>query len=540
MKKTLARKTAFFRLSVLGVGLILPSLVAAAIAADDEGFAPIFDGKTLDGWDGNPAFWRVEQGTIIGETTAENPTKGNTFIIWRGGRPSDFELKVEYRMRNHNSGVQVRSFEKPEEWGKWVVGGYQSDIAENERYHGILYGERFRGILCMRGDKALIGDDHKPKVVGKIGDSKELAKHIKSDGWNEYHIVCKDNVIKHSINGQQMIELTDNDTEMRRSEGLIALQLHAGPPMQVQFRNIRLKEIPAADQTMKQSSATKKVVFIAGPKSHGYNGHEHYAGCMLLAKCLEENVPEVEATVVKDGWPKDPAVLENAQTIVIFCDGGGRHVMIPHMDQLGKLMDRGVSLVCLHYGVEAPKGKPGDALLAWTGGYFETHWSVNPYWTAKFTEFPDHPVSRGVTPFEIDDEWYYHMRFPEGMKGVTPILTAIPPDKTRERPDGAHSGNPVVRSRKGMPEHLLWVTQRADGGRGMGFTGGHWHYNWANDSFRTAVLNGIVWATGLEVPADGVPSKTPTVKELKVNQDYPEPANYDWQKIGRQIDEWNK
>jgi hypothetical protein len=190
--------------------------------------------------------------------------------------------------------------------------------------------------------------------------------------------------------------------------------------------------------------------------------------------------------------------------------------------------------------VEVPKGEPGNCFLDWIGGYFETHWSVNPHWNAKFESFPDHPITRGVKPFEMDDEWYYHMRFRENMEGVTPVLTAVPPDSTRERPDGAHSNNPTVRARKGMPEHLAWAAERPDGGRGFGFTGGHWHWNWANDSFRTAVLNALVWIVGLEVPPGGVPSKTPTFEELEENQDYPRPDNFDRKRWQDLLDTWKR
>lgn len=230
---------------MLLVALLLLALPAAAplMAADEEGFRPIFDGKTLEGWDGNPKFWRVQDDAIVGETTKENPTRGNTFVIWRGGTPGDFELKLEYRLRNHNSGIQFRSFEDEKKYGKWVVGGYQADIAENTRFDGILYGEKFRGILCQRGDKTVIGEDHKPKVVGKLGDRDELLKAVKRGDWNEYHIIAKGNHMSHSINGATMADVTDDDVQMRRKDGIIAFQLHAGPPMKVEFRNIRLKEI---------------------------------------------------------------------------------------------------------------------------------------------------------------------------------------------------------------------------------------------------------------------------------------------------------
>jgi len=244
----------------------------------------------------------------------------------------------------------------------------------------------------------------------------------------------------------------------------------------------------------------KKIVFIAGRKSHGYGAHEHNAGCILLARRMSE-LPNVETQVFKSGeWPK-PEVLEGADSIVIFCDGGGGHVAMKHLDELEKLMKKGKGLACLHYGVEIPKGKPGDCLKEWTGGYFETHWSVNPHWVAEFTE-------------------YYHMRFKDNMEGVTPIMSAIPPKETLNRKDGAHSGNPHVRKTAGQPQHLLWIVERPDGGRGMGFTGGHYHWSWGDDNFRTAVLNGIAWITKIDIPKGGIPSETPTLTELKEDQDY--------------------
>ncbi len=521
--KTLARLMFVLMFAIL----MLSGMTASA---DDEGFRSIFDGKTLDGWDGDPKFWSVEDGAMTGETTPDNPTPGNTFIVWRGGTPADFELKVEYRLRNHNSGIQVRSFEKPDEWGRWVIGGYQADIAEAKQFDGILYGERFRGILCMRGDKTVIGEDHKPKIVGKLGDPTELLSHVKPNDWNEYHIIAKGNRLIHSVNGHQMVECTDDDVEMRRADGLLAFQLHAGPPMKVQFRNIRLKEQPAK----------KKIVLVAGPKSHGYGGHEHNAGCLLLAKCLNENMPNVEAVVYQSGWPKEAGALDGAAAIVVFSDGGGGHPMRAHMDEVAPLMAKGVGLVCLHYAVEIPKGPDGDRLKDWTGGYFETDWSVNPHWRGDFKALPDHPITRGVKPFFMDDEWYYHMRFVDNMEGVTPILTDVPPESTRERPDSAHGGNPHVRARKGEPEHVAWARVRPDGGRGFGFTGCHWHWSWACDSFRTVVLNGIVWTAGLEVPEGGVPSKRPTIAELEANQDYPQPGNFDPKPIKELIRQWNQ
>ncbi len=238
----------FLRITLLGfvVAVVLPSCVLSA-SAEENGFKPIFDGKTLDGWDGNPKLWRVEDGAITGET--KEPMAGpNTFIIWRGGEVGDFELRFEYKIRNHNSGVQYRSWEEPENWGKWVVGGYQGDIVAEGPYNGILYGERYRGILANRGEKVVIGDDHKPKVVGSVGDADELQSHIKAGDWNEFTIIAKGHHIVHKINGKVMVDVVDEDTSMRRDKGIIAFQLHAGPAMKVQFRDVRLKHLGEASK----------------------------------------------------------------------------------------------------------------------------------------------------------------------------------------------------------------------------------------------------------------------------------------------------
>jgi hypothetical protein len=287
------------------------------------------------------------------------------------------------------------------------------------------------------------------------------------------------------------------------------------------------------------AEAKKKIVFIAGGPSHGYAQHEHHAGCLLLARCIQDNVPQAE-TVVYQGWPKDPRALDDAATVVVYCDGGDGHLVMKHLDEFDKLARKGVGLACIHYAVEIPKGKAGDLLKSWIGGYFETFWSVNPEWTAHYEQFPDHPVARGVRPFTVYDEWYYHMRFPDDMRGVTPILTTVPPDETHRQGNDAHGANPHVLARKGMPEHTAWAYQRPGGGRGFGFTGAHYHWNWGCDSFRRVVLNGIVWTAGLEVPAGGVPSNTPTYEELLQNQDKPQPANFNVDKVKELLEGFKK
>lgn len=523
---------------LLAAFVIAALLPAAALRAaeHEEGFVSIFDGESLENWDGNPDFWRVEDGTITGQTTAEKPTKGNTFILWRGGETGDFELKLEYRIQGGNSGIQYRSFEVPD--AKWVVGGYQADFEAGERYSGILYGERFRGILADRGQFTRIGNDGKPSVIATIGDAQGLQQHVKQNDWNEYHIISRGWQLSHIINGQLMSQAYDADESDRRPNGILALQLHAGPPMKVQFRNIRLKQIEHAEQAA--GGDIKKVILIAGKPSHGYGAHEHKAGCILLAQALNES-GLVEAVVLTGGWPEDASLLQEADAIVIYADGGGGHPFNAHLDEVQKLMDRGTGLVALHYGVEVPKGEPGDRFLNWIGGYFESDWSVNPHWTASYEKFPDHPISRGVKPFSINDEWYYHMRFRDNLERVTPVLTALPPEETLSRPDGPHSGNPHVREaiKRKEPQHMAWAAERTNGGRGFGFTGGHFHWNWGHPEFRQLVLNAIVWSAGAEVPRDGIPVRPLTVEDLEANQDFPQAADFNRERIAKLLEEWN-
>lgn len=261
----------------------------------------------------------------------------------------------------------------------------------------------------------------------------------------------------------------------------------------------------------------KKIVLIPGKDSHGVGEHEHLGGCQLLARLLNEHVPGVEAVVTEQGWPKDTTILDDAATIVMYSDGGENHMVNPHFAHIDRLMKKGVGLVNLHYAVEIPKGVGGEYFLQWMGGYFETHYSVNPFWTARFEQFPDHPVTRGVQPFEVHDEWYYHMRFAEDDNDLVHILKALPPPSTLEREEGPHSNNPAVREDvlvKKLPQTTAWAYTRKDGGRGFGFTGAHVHRNWMNNEFRKLVLNAIVWTAKADVPEKGVDTPAPTESEL--------------------------
>jgi hypothetical protein len=264
----------------------------------------------------------------------------------------------------------------------------------------------------------------------------------------------------------------------------------------------------------------KKLVLIAGTPSHPPGMHEFNAGVQLLAKCLKD-FSGLELSVNLNGWPRNQSVFDGADGILIYADGGGGHpaVQADRLAFLGGLMKKGVGLMCAHYGVEVVKDKGGPEFLDWIGGYYEHEWSCNPIWRPEFKEFPKHPITNGVKPFAAEDEWYFNMRFRPEMKGVTGILTAAPSDSTRDGPYVYPKGPyKHIQEAKGRAEHMMWAVERADGGRGVGFTGGHFHNNWKNDDFRKAVLNALVWICKLEVPRDGVAS-TVSDAALKENLD---------------------
>mgnify|MGYP006275013111 CR=1 FL=1 len=506
-----------FRSRVASLALLVAGCgFAPAPAADiDPALVPIFNGTSLAGWEGKPEFWRVEDGVIVGETTPEKPTPANTFLVWRQGLVDDFELVLRYRITGGNSGVQYRS----RDYGDFVVGGYQADIDSGPKYTGIMYEEKGRGILATRGQRVTVGADGTKTPGEAIGDAAELQAAIKPGDWNDYRIVARGNVLQHFVNGQLMSEITDEQADKRSSQGVLALQLHAGPPMKVEFKDIRLKRTRLTD-------GRKKLVLVAGRPSHGPGEHEFRAGSMLLEKCLDahfgtEPWPRLVTETYSGGWPADPTAFDNADAIFFFSDGGGGHPAIQsnRLAQIDALAKRGVGIACLHYAVEVPKEKGGPEFLNWMGGYFEPHWSVNPHWTLAQTQLAEgHPITRGVKPFEINDEWYYHMRFKEPADGVTMILTAVPPDETRERPDGPHSNNPTVRAAKGAREALAWAYERPDGGRGFGCTGAHYHKNWGDPNFRRLMLNALAWTAGLDVPAEGIAVEV-TDADLAANQD---------------------
>jgi hypothetical protein len=268
------------------------------------------------------------------------------------------------------------------------------------------------------------------------------------------------------------------------------------------------------------NAAEKKIVLIAGKPSHGPGDHEYRAGSLLWQKCFS-GMPGVNVTVVSNDWPKDATVLQGADAIVMFVTGGGGHPAVrgDNVKILDALMAKGCGFGTVHYGVEVEKNKGGSQFLNWQGGYFETFYSVNPTWEANFTNIPNHEITRGVKPFKMRDEWYYHMRFADS--GVTPILAAIPPDNTRGKvgaPPSSHGGNPEVQKHMGEPETMMWAYERPNGGRGFGFTGAHYHKNWGDENFRKVVLNAILWIAKVPVPENGVEC-TVTKEELLQNLD---------------------
>lgn len=206
--------------------------------ADATGFTAIFDGRTLDGWDGDPAVWRVENGTIVGESTEARPLERNTFLIWRGGQPRDFELRLRFRMNATNSGIQYRSVEVPEV-GRWVLKGYQADIDFANTYTGQLYEERGRGFLALRGQSTWLPPDGPPVVVGSVGDPDALKAHIKVNDWNHLHLIARGNVLVHVINGHVMAMAVDDGAGS--NGGLIGVQIHTGPPMKIELADVWLR-----------------------------------------------------------------------------------------------------------------------------------------------------------------------------------------------------------------------------------------------------------------------------------------------------------
>jgi hypothetical protein len=276
--------------------------------------------------------------------------------------------------------------------------------------------------------------------------------------------------------------------------------------------------LPAA---AKSAEVPKKLVLIGGTMSHGPGDHEFNAGVKLLAKCLQK-VDGLKVVVVNNGYPKDDSILDDADGILCYADGGAGHPFLKgkNLERIGGLMTKGVGLMCAHYGVEVPKDLGAKEFRDWIGGCYEHAFSCNPMWSPEYKEFPKHPICNGVKPFAVRDEWYFNMRFRgDDAKNVTPILSAVPSDAVRDGPYVYPKGPyKHIQDAKGRAEAMMWAIERKDGGRGVGFTGGHVHRNWKDDNCRKVVLNALVWLCKLDVPADGVKSSV-TEEQIAANLD---------------------
>ena len=270
------------------------------------------------------------------------------------------------------------------------------------------------------------------------------------------------------------------------------------------------------------ANAAHKILFIAGEGSHGFGAHEFRAGSLLLADELRRSGLSVEAVVSEYGWPDDAAIFDGVNAVVMMCTGEEKHLLNDHLEFFDRLAAKGVGLVLIHTSTITTKGAPGDHFMKWVGGYHELFYSVVDTWEAAFDALPEHPVTRGVKPFVFGDEWYFHMRFQPGLKGVTPILSAHPKRadvmslKSGKLKGGAEVKEAVAR---GESQHVAWAFERDGGGRGFGFTGAHDHWSWADVNYRKLVLNAIVWTAGAEVPQQGVPAGPLTLNQLLANQD---------------------
>lgn len=266
--------------------------------------------------------------------------------------------------------------------------------------------------------------------------------------------------------------------------------------------------------------APKRIVLIAGRPSHPKGMHEFRAGCLLFQKELA-SLPGITVQVFSNGWPSkveggktvdDNDQLANADAVLIYADGGGGHPAIrpDRLKFIDGLEARGVGLGFAHYGVEVPKGEPGDAMHRWVGGYYEHQFSVNPMWKPDYTGLPRHEVTRGVEPFATHDEWYFNMRWVPDEKAaarLTPILVAKPSDEVRRGPYVYPRGpyDHIVAA-SGRSETMMWLFERPNGGRSFGFTGGHTHANWGDPNQRRLFANALLWIAKAKVPASGTPS----------------------------------
>jgi ankyrin repeat protein/type 1 glutamine amidotransferase len=254
------------------------------------------------------------------------------------------------------------------------------------------------------------------------------------------------------------------------------------------------------------AAETRKILFLAGEPSHGWNAHEFVAGSELLANCLNDSDLGIQA-VVRAGRMTSEDLKSTWDAVVLYTDGEDRHVAKGQTEYLRSHFDNGTGIVVLHYALEGADTEMNMFFLDSIGGFFEIGWSVNPQWTLENITIGSHPTTSGVNEFLTEDEWYFHMRFRDGMQGITPVLSTLATEKVLGQ-DGPRSGNPALREelKNGVPQHLAWVAENPGKGRGFAITGGNFHHNWSQNNFRKLVLNGIAWAAGATIPHGGIDS----------------------------------
>lgn len=518
-------------------------------------FTPLFDGQTLTHWRGDPAYWSVRDGAITGGSTRD--IGANTFLIHEGNF-RNFELRFKYRFRvPGNSGVQIRS--RLHAAHEFAVTGYQANVvtvppSTNERF-AMLYEERGRGmILAALGEQTIV-----TRTAGKVSrqllrtvnpPERVLAAEKAYPEWNEQVIIAYENRLVNAFNGMLTADVTDNDVEGRAFDGFIALQGHAGPPMEVQFKDLEIRPLTSApdlegrfataptpsrrsimrimrtpktlsavlgivsaaalaglvaqvETTHADQAAPKTIVLIGGSKSHRPAEHDHPNGIRLLKSILESS-PDIKALNVRvdaypDGWPADEAVFANAATVVWYFDGLATHPLVDaeRRARFARLMDRGVGLVALH---QASTLLPDDTLIPlpqWLGsaryGMFDRTTESVGFQPAA------HPISRGVGPFTLHDEFYPTYRLADAGK-VVPILSAA---FNVAMEDGKPSSPRVLQ------KPAAWTFERANGGRGFAFTGLHYLISLDHPQLRRLLLNAVAWTAGFDVPAAGVRSGLP-------------------------------
>jgi type 1 glutamine amidotransferase len=425
---------------------LLLTVSLAGSAAEGDGFVSIFNGKDLTGWDAD-AGWTVHDGILVG-TPPPGAATGST-CVWRAGELDDFELVAQVRLAGAKAAIGIRGSESAPR----VVTGARIDL----------------------------------------GNATDAGAE-----WAEYRITAHGGEISTWINGSLALSPDAPATDTgRHLQGRLTLTLPAaGKP--VAFKDIKLKRLPLAGNR-------KKIVLLAGKNSHPLGEHEFEAGISAFRHALDKT-PGVIAADYYLGWPADPTAFANADAVVLYADGGAGNPAIQgdHLQTLTALAKKGVGIGFCHYANEVPMGKGSAEFLAMTGGYYEAKFSANPIWMLDQAVLADVPLTKGVQRFATKDEWYFNIRFRTEMQGITAILQGTPSDETRSNRYSGSGPYDHIIANKGRSEVLMWTVDNPGANRGFGYTGGHYHANWANPEVRKLVLNAALWIAHAEIPANGV------------------------------------